>query len=150
MNDPIRVIIVDGDDAYRRRVWGWLAQRDDITVVGEAGAVPEALRLIQEVGPAVALLDLDTLRTGAPHVVAQARALSPGMEVIVLNEEGQERDVIAAFREGALGHLVKGQAGAREIAVAIRLVRQGQAVLCPAVAGRILDRVVHEQRQLKH
>jgi DNA-binding NarL/FixJ family response regulator len=148
VNGSIKVIILDGDGAYRRKVGAWLAQRDDIAVVGEAGDVAEALWQIQETGPDVALLDVRTMPAGA-HVVAEVRALSPGTEVIVLNEAGQEREVIAAFREGALGHLVKGQAGADEVAAAIRLVQRGQAVLCPDVAGRILDHVLHEQRQRK-
>jgi DNA-binding NarL/FixJ family response regulator len=145
VNGPIKVIILDGDDAYRRMVCAWLAGVDGITVVGEANEAPEALLLIQKTGPDAILLDVRTMQAGAPRLVGQIRALSPGTGIIVLNEESQEREVLVAFREGALGHLVKGKVGAGEVAAAIRLVSRGQAVLSPDVAGRILDKLVQRR-----
>jgi DNA-binding NarL/FixJ family response regulator len=149
VNGPIKVIILDGDDAYRQMVCAWLANADGITVVGETNDAQEALILIQEMGPDAILLDVRTMQASALRIVAQVRAVSPGTGILVLNEEGQERAVLAAFREGALGHLVKGKAGGSEIAAAIRLISRGKAVLSPDVAGRILDELIQEQQQRK-
>jgi len=147
VNGPIRVIILDDEDTYRRKVCTWLAGADGITVVGETNDAQEALILIQEMRPDVVLLDVRTMQASASPIVARIPAVSPGTRIVVLNEEGQERAVLAAFREGALGHLVKGRAGGNEIAAAIRLVNRGEAVLSPEVAGRILDKLIQEQRK---
>jgi len=147
VNGPIKVLILDGDDACRRKVCTRLAGADGITVVGEANEAQEALLLIQETRPDIVLLDVRTMQAGTPQVVTQIRAISPGTGVIVLHEEGQERAVLAAFREGALGHLGKGKVEGSDIAAAIRLVSRGKAVLSPEVAGRILDDLIQEQQQ---
>jgi DNA-binding NarL/FixJ family response regulator len=149
VNGPIKVLILDGDDTYRRKMCTWLASADGITIVGETNDGQEALLLIQEVRPEVVLLDVPTIQASAPRIVVQIRAVSPGTGIIVLNEEGQEGAVLAALREGALGHLVKGKVGASDIAAAVRLVSRGEAVLSPDVAGRILDELPQEQRQRK-
>jgi len=147
VDGPVKLIIVDSDDAYRRMICAGLASTADITVVGEVADGPAALLGMQETGPDVILVDVTTMEASAPRLVAQIRAVSPGTGILVLHEAGQERAVFDALREGALGHLAKGQAGAREFAAAIRLVSQGKAVLSPGIAGRILDEVIQEQQR---
>jgi DNA-binding NarL/FixJ family response regulator len=147
VDSPVKVIILDSNDAYRRMICAGLATTADITVVGEVADGPAALLGMQETRPAVILVDVTTMEASAPRLVARMRAVSSGTGILVLHEAGQEQAVFEALREGALGHLVKGSAGARELAAAIRLVSQGKAVLSPGMAGRILDEVIQEQQR---
>ncbi len=146
MPQSIRVAIVD-QDTVCQQMSTLLESVGGFTVVGEASDEDRALALVRDRQPDVLLLRLEALGSDGPEAVAQVRALSPGTQVIVWNELGQEALVLEAFRQGALGHLVRGQAGPEAIVRAIRAVHRGEAVLSPALAGRILDEVVQGLRE---
>jgi DNA-binding NarL/FixJ family response regulator len=138
VQSQIKVVVVAADDEFRQRLCALLESAGGITVVGEVPKIRRAAGAIREVHPDVVLLDMGT---GGLQVVTQTRALFPHARIIVLNEGGQERMVLDAFRRGALGHLVKGKFQPSEIVAAVRVVHRGQVVLSPDVAGRMLDEV---------
>jgi DNA-binding NarL/FixJ family response regulator len=67
-------------------------------------------------------------------------AAAPGLGVLVVTMVDDDDAVVAALRAGARGYLLKG-AGHAEIVRAVRGVAAGEAVLGPAVAGRVLGRL---------
>jgi len=146
VNGPIRVFIVDADDAFRHRLCTALGDAEGFTVVGEAKDGQQAIALLHEVRPDVVLLDIGTQRASNLQVVTQICELLPPIKVIVLNDEGQEQLVLDAFGKGVLGHLVRGRIQPAQVIEAIRAVGRGRVVLSPGVAGRMLDKVVHERR----
>ena len=140
----MRVFIVDSDDSFRRKARALLESAEGITVVGEARAGQPALAMIHQACPDVVLLDVGALHAGSPQTMEQIRALF-AYKIIVLNEKGQERLVLDALREGALGHLTRGKASPAEIVAAVRAVGMGEASISSGVAGRILDQVVQKR-----
>jgi DNA-binding NarL/FixJ family response regulator len=115
-------------------------------VVGEAKEGQQAIALLHEARPDIVLLDIGTQHASNLQIVTQISELLPPTKVIVLHNEGQEQLVLEAFRQGALGHLVRGRIQPAQVIEAIRAVGRGKVVLSPGVAGRMLDKVVHEQR----
>ena len=146
MDNPIRILIVDGDAVSRRAIRTLLENVDGVMVVGEAKDEQEATALVRELWPDVILLDVETSPSDDLEMVAQISELSPASKVIVLGIQGQEHLVLDAFRKGAHGHLVKGRSTPFEIAEAIRAVSRGESVLSSHVAGRILDEIAQKQR----
>ena len=153
MNGPIRVFIVDAageytreDDSFRQRLCTLLGDTEGLTVVGETKEGQQAIALIHEARPDVVLLDIGTQHASNLQIVTQISELLPPTKVIVLHNEGQEQLVLEAFRQGALGHLVRGRIQPAEVIEAIRAVGRGKVVLSPGVAGRMLDKVVQERR----
>ncbi len=136
MKSPVRVVIVDDDDGFRRRMCGWLNGAGDIRVVGDLRGGQETLRWLRQVRPDVVLIDVDAASA------AQVRELAADARVIVLHGAGQETRVLEALRAGALGHLEKTDIRPAQALAAIRTVSRGQAVLSPALAGQVLDEVV--------
>jgi DNA-binding NarL/FixJ family response regulator len=67
-----------------------------------------------------------------------------GAAVLLLSEPAGEAALDAALRAGARGVLPFG-AGPAELAHAVRLVADGDAVLSPAAASRLLDIVVSRE-----
>lgn len=155
MNGPIRVFIVDADDTFRQRLCALLRDAEGLTVVGETKDGQQAIALIHEARPDVVLLDIGTQHAINLPIVTQISESLPPTKVIVLNDEGQEQLVLEAFGKGALGHLTRewrmengeGKIEPARIVEAVRAVSRGEVILSPGVAGRMLDKVVHERRR---
>jgi len=140
VGNPIRVAIVDDDEGFRQAARGWLDGASDVLMVGDAQSGQETLRWLRQVRPDVVLIDVDAASA------AQVRDIAADAGVIVLHGAGQEMRVLEALRAGALGHLEKPDIRPAQVLAAIRAVSRGQAVLSPALAGRIVDEVAERYR----
>ena len=141
MGDPIRVAIVDDDEGFRQAARGWFDGASDVLIVGEVQGGQEIPRWLCKVQPDVVLMDVTVVSA------AQVRQVAALAGVIVLHRAGQEPLVLEALRAGALGHLEKPDIRPAQVLAAIRAVSRGQAVLSPALAGRIVDEVAERYRE---
>jgi DNA-binding NarL/FixJ family response regulator len=133
---PIRILLVDDQELFRGGVRVALEAQPDFAVVGEAANGREALRLIDELGPDVVLLDirmpvLDGVETVRAIFGADAGSESPSKpRVIMLTTFALDRAAATAIRLGASGFLLK-DATPSFLAEAIRTVHAGNTVLAP-------------------
>jgi DNA-binding NarL/FixJ family response regulator len=137
---PIRVVVADDQTAVREGLELLLGLLDDVEVVGAAADGDEAVRLVDEHGADVVLMDLRMPRCDGVTATARIRATHPDTAVVVLTTYAEEADILAALRAGALGYLTK-DAGRAQIAGAIRAAAAGQAILDPQVQQRLLAAV---------
>ena len=110
----------------------------DVTVVGEAGSVAEAVAGIAHLRPDVVLLDVHMPDGGGAEVLRRVRTGQPDVVFLALSVSDAAEDVIAVIRAGARGYVTKTISG-RELADAVRRVRAGDAVFSPRLAGFVLD-----------
>ena len=132
---PYRVFLVDDHAVFRSGVRAELASESDIEVVGEAGAVAEAVAGINATHPNVVLLDVHMPDGGGVSVLNR---INPGPVCLALSVSDAAEDVIAVIRSGARGYVTKTISGA-ELAQGIRRVAGGDAVFSPRLAGFVLD-----------
>ena len=132
--DMIRLIIVDDHPLVRSGVRSQLPP--DVEVVGEAGDVASAVRLIEATKPDVVLLDVHLPGGDGPAVIRDAR--SPGTRYLALSVSDAAQDVVAVVRLGARGYVTK-SIDAEGLADAIHRVARGEAVFNPKLAGFVLD-----------
>ncbi|MFF0815544.1 response regulator [Rhodococcus sp. NPDC003318] len=130
-----RVFLVDDHAVFRSGVRAELASEPDISVVGEAGAVAEAVAGINASAPDVVLLDVHMPDGGG---VAVLQGIAPGPVCLALSVSDAAEDVIAVIRGGARGYVTKTISGS-ELADAVRRVAGGDAVFSPRLAGFVLD-----------
>ena len=133
----IRVLVVDDHAVVRQGLRTFLELQEDIEVVGEAGDGEQALAAATELEPDVILMDLVMPRLDGVRAIERLRELAPATRVIVLTSFLDEDKVLPAVRAGAAGYLLKDVQPA-ELVRAIRMVDQGEALLHPAVAARVL------------
>jgi DNA-binding NarL/FixJ family response regulator len=131
-----RVLIVDDHELFRAGVRAQLEPA--IQVVGEAAAVDDAVRLIEETSPDVVLLDVHMPDGGGVAVLRRASQLEPLPRFLALSASDAAEDVIAVIRAGARGYVTK-SISAGELQDAIERVREGDAVFSPRLAGFVLD-----------
>jgi DNA-binding NarL/FixJ family response regulator len=135
----IRVFLVDDHGLFRSGVRAELDRRvPDVTVVGEAGSVDEAVAAIRHLRPDVVLLDVHMPDGGGAEVLRQLRPELPDVVFLALSVSDAAEDVIAVIRAGARGYVTKTISGS-ELADAVRRVKSGDAVFSPRLAGFVLD-----------
>ncbi|MES9511975.1 response regulator transcription factor [Streptomyces sp. NPDC000609] len=135
------VLIADDQPMQRFGFRMLLESQDDMTVVGEAGNGLEALGLVQQHRPDVALMDirmplLDGIEATRHIVRTGART-----RVLIVTTFDLDRYAYDGLRAGASGFLIK-DALPEELLSGIRAVAGGDAVVAPSLTRRLLDAYV--------
>ncbi|AWR87112.1 response regulator [Meiothermus taiwanensis] len=136
----IRILLVDDHPVVRAGLLGLLSSQADFKVVGEASNGLEALRLLEQVGVDVVLMDLRMPQMDGVTAIRQIRARFAGVQVLVLTTYDTDSEIVRAVEAGATGYLLK-DVPREELFRAVRLCARGEAVLSPPVAARLLGRM---------
>lgn len=123
MSEPTTVLLADDHPGILAAVSKYL-ERDGLEVVGRAKDGDEALRLIQEERPAVALLDIQMPGVSGIEVTRLAARSAPETAVVLFSGYGDRAQVVEALDAGARGFLMKNAALA-EVLRAIQVVSRG-------------------------
>ena len=103
--DRVRVVLVDDHRLVRS---GVRAELDNtVEVVGEAGDVDEAIRVIRDCKPDVVLLDVHMPGGGGVEVISGVHEAMPSVRFLALSVSDAAEDVIAVVRAGARGYVTK-------------------------------------------
>lgn len=124
----IRVLTVDDHELVRNGMAFLLSPYEDIKVVGSARSGEEALRLCEELGPDVILMDLILTGMDGAAATQAVRAKYPRVQVLALTTFHDEDLVARTMQAGAIGYLLKG-ASMDELAAAIRSAHAGKPTL---------------------
>lgn len=134
---PITVLLADDHPLLRDALKNALEREPDIRVVGEAANGEEAVRLVAETQPRVAIIDISMPVLSGIEVAQAIRAQRPQVSVLVLTVHDDSEHVRRMLEIGVAGYLTKDALG-DQVVQAVRAVASGDVALSPAV----LDRVV--------
>lgn len=134
----VSIVIADDQGMVRRGLVSLLTMEDDLQVIGEAADGEEAVRLVLELKPNVALLDIRMPVLDGISAMRRIAAAGSNTRLLALTTFDLDEYVFEALRAGASGFLLK-DATAEDLAAAVRRVAGGDAVLAPAVTRRVID-----------
>lgn len=137
MSDRIQIVVVDDHPLFREGVVQTLQAQPDVEIVGQAVSAAEAERLARDLLPDVILLDI-TIPGGGLNAARCITATSPVSKIIMLTASEAEEDVLAAFKAGARGYILKGVSGSELIKI-VRDVDGGAAYVTPTLAASLLS-----------
>lgn len=137
MPEPIRLIIADDHIVVREGLVALLEDEPDLKVVGQAGTGREAVALVRQHWPDIALLDIAMPDMNGLEATRQIAAEMPEVKILILTMHEEEAFFFEALRAGAAGYVLKG-AGSEELLSAIRAVHEGGIYLSPQLAGELV------------
>jgi len=136
--EPIRVAVVDDQELFRRGLTMLLGVEEDIDVVGEAGDGIAATELAATAVPDVILMDVRMPKRSGIEACVAIKEAAPTARIIMLTVSDEEADLYDAVKNGASGYLLK-DSSIDEVAQAIRVVADGQSLISPSMAIKLLD-----------
>jgi DNA-binding NarL/FixJ family response regulator len=135
----VKIVIVE-DHALVREGTAELLQRDPgLRVLGQAGSAEEALELLSDLRPDIALVDVEL---PGMNGIALARTVADrGLptRVLILSAYDDYAYVIGALEAGVAGYLLK-TSSAQELAAAVRTAAGGALVLDEVISRRLTRR----------
>ncbi|WP_295661132.1 response regulator transcription factor [uncultured Nocardioides sp.] len=136
--EPIRALVVDDQELFRRGLVMLLSSEADIEVIGEASDGVAGTDMATTMAPDVVLLDVRMpKRTGIDACRAIKEAV-PSAKIIMLTVSDEEADLYEAVKNGAAGYLLK-DSSIEDVAQAIRVVADGQSLISPSMAVKLID-----------
>ncbi len=135
---PIRVLLADDHQVVRRGIRDFLTESGEIEVIAEAENGDEAIQLIEEHKPDVAVLDIQMPGTTGIEVVRWIRTQNLPVHTLILTAYDDDPYLVAAMEAGTNGYVMK-TADAPEIIQAIKSVHAGGSVLDPGVVHRLMQ-----------
>ncbi|MCX4742236.1 MULTISPECIES: response regulator [Streptomyces] len=143
-DNPIRVFLLDDHEVVRRGVHDLLNDEPDITVVGEAANVQQALVRVPALRPQVAVLDVRLPDGDGVTVCRELRSQMPELACLMLTSFDDEEALLDSIMAGASGYVLK-QIQGSDLVSAVRTVAAGQSLLDPSATARLMARLRQSQ-----
>jgi two-component system nitrate/nitrite response regulator NarL len=140
------LVVIAGVRFYREGLASLFEDVDGFTVTATAAGTKQALPLIRDIKPDIALIAIDP---GAGQALVHAiSAWRAETRVVVVGIADDDPDVMLLAEAGVAGYITN-DASADEVVAVVRGVARGEAPCSPRIAAALLQRVAtlaHERR----
>jgi DNA-binding NarL/FixJ family response regulator len=138
---PRRVLVVDDHELLRMALGQLIGQEADLTVCGEAEDAAGALRVIEELQPDIALVDISLKESHGIELIKDIKSRWPDLPVLVLTMHDESFYAERVLRAGARGYVTKAEVSSKVIE-GIRKVLDGDVYVSDAMASKVLSKLV--------
>jgi len=146
MKEPITVLIVDDHEVVRKGIRGYLNTITDYEVIGEADSGEQAVEQVKQLIPDVVLMDLMLPGIDGVEATRIIKNISPRTQVVVLTSFHDDSLIFPALKAGAISYILKDMK-MNKLAEAITKAHNGEVILHPKVAARVLQNIRRESQE---
>ncbi len=139
-----RVFLVDDHEIVRRGLVDLLGSAPDLTVVGEAASVGEAMARIPSSGADVAVLDVRLPDGNGVELCRDLRTVLPDLRCLMLTSFADDEALFDAVMAGASGFVLKQILGT-DLISAVRTVGAGGSLLDSRATAALMQRMRSER-----
>jgi DNA-binding NarL/FixJ family response regulator len=134
----IRVLVADDHPVFRQGLASLLQRYPEFDVVGQAANGNEAVARANQVKPDVVIMDICMPGSDGVSATMALQQTLPQTKVVMFTVSDKDDDLFAAIKAGARGYLLK-SVDLEELIESVKLVANDEAIISPAMAGRLLD-----------
>lgn len=145
----IRIIIADDHSFLREGIKKTIQDEIDMKIVGEAANAGDALSIIKELQPDVAIMDISMPGKSGLDVLKDLKNIKTKSKILILSMHPEDRFAIRALKAGAAGYLTK-ESAPDELVKAIRTVLTGRKYVSKSLAEKLVDILSEDTDKLPH
>ena len=138
MGEKHKVVIAEDHTILREGLRALLSSSPDFEIVGEAEDGRGAIQCIENVKPALVLMDLSMPRMNGMDAIREIKKLCPGTKILALTVHKAEEYVLATLQAGADGYVLK-DATYPELVMAMKSVLMGKRYLSPGISEKVIE-----------
>ena len=143
-NQRVKVLLVEDHPMFREHL-GQLINRDlGMVVCGEADNIKDAMRLVSETNPDIAIVDITLRGSSGLEFIKDIKAQELPLNVLVLSMHDEELYAERSLRAGAKGYITKNEASS-ELINAIRCVMAGEVYASKKLTAKLLERMTQKR-----
>lgn len=132
------VVVVDDHKIMRDGLRNILENESNIEIIGEADNGRDAVKLILDKKPDIAIMDIGMPEMNGVEATRQIIKESADVKIIALSMHYDMQFVQGMIKAGAKGYLLKDCAGA-ELITAIKAVSQDNTYICQEITNSLID-----------
>jgi DNA-binding NarL/FixJ family response regulator len=148
MSEKVRIVIAEDHTILREGLRSLLAANANFEVVGEAGDGREAIRQVKKLKPDLILTDLSMPKMNGMEAIKEIKRESPATKILVLTVHRAEEYILATFRAGADGYLLKDSTHS-ELLMAAKKVLSGTHYISPEISEKVIEGYIEGKKSLK-
>jgi len=148
MNQKVRIVIAEDHTILREGLRSLLSSEPNFEIVGEAEDGREAIKCVEKFRPDLILTDLSMPRMNGMEAIKEIKRQSPKTKVLVLTVHKAEEYILATFRAGANGYLLKDSTHA-ELVMAVKKVLSGKQYISPEISEKVIEGYLEGKKTLK-
>jgi len=133
----IQVVVVDDHEVVRKGIIAYLQTDDEIDVIGQESSGNKGAKLVLDKKPDVVLMDLIMDNGNGIEATKQITEKMPDCKIIILTSFYDDEQIFPAIEAGAFSYILK-TSSADEIVSAIKKAKQGENVIEPKVANKMM------------
>ena len=137
---PIKVVLVEDHPMFRERLTQLINKDLQMIVCGEADNIQDAMRMIEETKPDIAIVDITLSGSSGLELIKDLKVRGNPTPVLVLSMHDEALYAERALRAGANGYISKSQASS-QVKYAIQAVLGGDVYLSQHMTSRVLQRL---------
>jgi DNA-binding NarL/FixJ family response regulator len=139
VKDKTRIVLADDHPIVLTGLRNLIESEPDFAVVGEATSGPEALKVIRDARPDIAIIDISMPGMSGIVLTRRLSEEAKDVKILMLTLHEDRAYLRQALDAGASGYVVKRSAAANLVS-AVRSVIAGGIYIDPAIVNRVLSR----------
>src|SRR6478735_7483052 len=132
-----RIAIIEDNRVIRESLMAYVQTDPELCCVCACGSATEALSVLPQHRPDIALMDIQLPDQSGIECTAQLKQLLPELKILMVTVYGDPEQIFKALRAGACGYLLK-RCTPEELVAAVREVRQGGAPMSREIARKVI------------
>jgi len=136
-----RILIVDDHPLFREGLRQMIDRNPELSVCGEAADAEEALRLVPELRPDLALVDISLGGSNGIDLIKTLKGKYDDLPILVVSMHDESLYAERALRAGAMGYVMKHEP-AKTVKAAISKVLGGDIYLSEKMSTSMLSKLV--------
>jgi DNA-binding NarL/FixJ family response regulator len=134
-----RVVIVEDHPMVRDHLAQIINKESDLEVCGEADNIQQGMRIIRNISPDLAIVDITLKGSSGLELIKGLKVLSMSVPVLVLSMHDESLYAERALRAGAKGYITKHRSS-QEVLSAVRRVLAGDIYLSEKMVSNVLHK----------